>query len=125
MTSIATGADPHAPDVVTWLSALDINGLTWLPVPGCPGVHAKDLWHSGEAAAALIAYLPGASTPGRPHRDAHQHIWVVKGTISVAGTAHVAGSYLHVPPGATHAIIAVGVQEAVLLQVHHQSIGQS
>jgi len=96
----------------------DIDRLEWRPVPGCPGVVAKDLWRSGDLHDALISYEPGGGTPGKPHAGAHHHIWVISGSASVAGRPVTAGSYVYVPPGTVHPIADVGEKGCLLLQMH-------
>ncbi|KUL23533.1 cupin domain-containing protein [Actinoplanes awajinensis] len=104
-------------DRLTMLDSAEIDRLPWWPVPGCPGVAAKDLWSAGDQHDALISYRPGCCTPGRPHLTAHQHIWVVAGSAMIAGRTAAAGSYLHVPPRTAHPITA-GPQGCLLLQIH-------
>jgi glyoxylate utilization-related uncharacterized protein len=96
----------------------EIDALPWEPVAECPGVDAKTLWRLGDFVEALIRYQPGASTTGEPHLAAHHHIWVVAGAATIAGRALSAGSYVHVPPGAQHAIRDVGPSGCMILQMH-------
>jgi ChrR Cupin-like domain len=103
----------------------DIDALPWRPVPGCPGVVAKDLWRSGDLHDALISYEPGAGTPGNPHAGAHHHIWVVSGSASIAGLRVVAGSYVYVPPGIAHPIADIGAEGCLLLQMHRPLPGET
>jgi quercetin dioxygenase-like cupin family protein len=103
------------------LDPRDINRISWDPVPGCPGVRAKELWRSPGAIGALLSYGPDASTPGHPHPHAQHHIWVLAGGVVVAGRRLVAGSYIDVPVGVAHPIRTVGRSGALLLQVHHRS----
>jgi quercetin dioxygenase-like cupin family protein len=105
-------------DRLLTLSVADIDQLPWREVTGCPGVRAKELWHHGALVHALIAYAPGASTPGIPHPHADHYIWVVSGEAKVAGDRITAGSYLHVPPGVAHPIGDIGDGGCVLLQLH-------
>lgn len=95
-----------------------IDELPWEPVTRCPGVHEKTLWRFGDYVQALIRYQPDASTPGAPHLAAHHHIWVVSGAATVAGRRLVAGSYVHVPPGAHHPVCDVGPEGCTILQMH-------
>jgi quercetin dioxygenase-like cupin family protein len=76
------------------------------------------MWRSGEMHDALIAYQPGAGTPGPPHPGAHHHIWVIAGSASVAGRRVVAGSYVYVPPDTAHRIDDVGPEGCTLFQMH-------
>ena len=96
----------------------DIDQLPWQPVPGCPGVVAKDVWRSGDLHDALISYEPGSSTPGHPHLNADHHIWVVSGSASIGGRGVTAGTYLHIPPAKEHPITDIGEDGCVLLQMH-------
>jgi hypothetical protein len=96
----------------------DIDALVALPVPGCSGVSVKELWRSGDRHDALIMYRAGAATPGCPHPGADHHIWVVRGGALIDGQHVEEGSYVHVPPGATHPILAVDPAGCVLLQMH-------
>jgi hypothetical protein len=99
---------------------LDLDSVASVPIDGCPGVGAKTLWQSPDAICALIHYRAGASTPGHPHADAHQHIWIVYGTVVVAGRLLVSGSYVHVLPGVAHPVRALGDHDSVLFQVHQR-----
>jgi hypothetical protein len=110
--------DPGAVDSPLAMDPADIDQLPWRPVPGCPGVRAKDLWRSGHLHDALISYEPGATTPGKPHARAHHHIWVISGSASIAGRRIVAGSYAYVAPGVSHPITAAGGEGCLLLQMH-------
>ena len=101
-----------------FVDAQQINELPWKQVPGCPGVHEKTLWRFGDFVVALIRYRSKASTPGAPHLAAHHHVWVVSGAAEVAGRRLVAGSYVHVPPGAGHPVENVGHETCTILQMH-------
>jgi ChrR Cupin-like domain len=107
-----------APDTLVVLGPDEIDQLPWKSVPGCPGVHATELWRSGNVHDALISYEPDASTPGNPHPNAHHDIWVVSGSASVAGRRVVAGSYVYVPPATAHPIADVGPEGCTILQMH-------
>jgi hypothetical protein len=96
----------------------DIDALPAQPVPGCPGVTIKELWRSGDLHDALIMYDSGAATPGNPHHGADHHIWVLSGSALIGGRPVEAGTYVHVPPGEDHPILATGPAGCVLLQVH-------
>jgi len=98
-------------------SADDVERLSWQPVAGCPGVSSKVLWRCGGSATALIAYRPRAHTPGAPHPDAVQHLWIASGQALIEGRWLPAGSYVHVPTGTPHPISASDAG-CVLLQVH-------
>ena len=100
------------------LPAQEIERLPWTPVPACPGVSEKTLWQFGDFVHALVRYLPGASSPGRPHLAAHHHLWVVSGSCTLARRRLGPGSYVHVPPGAEHGVRDVGEDGCVLLQLH-------
>lgn len=116
--SPTTTHGPGAVDTLLAMSPEQIDKLPWQPVPGCPGVTAKDLLRSGALHDALISYEPGAGTPGRPHPGAHHHVWVVSGSASVAGHRVVAGSYVYVPPAVAHPVAGVGAEGCLLLQMH-------
>lgn len=105
-------------DRLLMLSPAVIDQIAWRDVQGCPGVKAKELWHHGALVHALIAYGPGASTPGAPHPYADHYIWVISGAATIAGERITAGSYVHVPPGVIHPIGDVGREGCVLLQLH-------
>jgi hypothetical protein len=96
----------------------EIGAVPARRVPGCPGVSVTELWRSGDLHDTLIVYRPGAATPGCPHAGADHHIWVVGGSTSIAGRRVGAGSYVHVPPGVSHPILAADPDGCVLLQVH-------
>jgi len=113
-------ARPGGPvlDGLLILGPAEIDETPWWPVVGCPGVRAKELCHVDGFVHALIGYNPGAGTPGIPHRGAHHHIWVVSGAATVAGRSMAAGSYLYVPPGVAHPIVADPETGCTLLQMH-------
>jgi ChrR Cupin-like domain len=111
-------SDRDALESLYSLNPDEIAALPWEPVAGCTGVDAKNLWRLGDFVVALIRCQPGATTPGEPHLVAHHHIWVVAGTATIAGRALSAGSYVHVPPGARHAICDVGPGGCTVLQMH-------
>lgn len=100
------------------LDADRVDELAWEPVPGSPGVVKKLLWHLGDYTQALIRYDPGSSTPGDPLLAAHQHVWVLQGTATIAGRVLRSGSYLHIPPGYRHRVSEVGAEGCTLLQMH-------
>jgi hypothetical protein len=100
------------------LQPADIRALPAALVQGCPGVTVREVWRSGDLHDVLLSYLPGAATPGCPHRGADHHIWVVRGSASIAGRHVETGSYVHVPPGVAHPILATGPAGCLLLQVH-------
>jgi quercetin dioxygenase-like cupin family protein len=108
-------AAAHQP--VEVLDPTRIDQLTWKSVPGCPGVRATVLRDSDDTHDALIAYEPGAKTPGHPHAGVAHHIWVVSGAASVARQRAVAGSYVYVAAGTAHPVTDVGAEGCTLLQI--------
>ena len=107
-------------DALTMLYSVDaqeIDALPWTDVPDCTGVAQKVLWRLGGFVQALIRFEPAATTPGLPHLAAHHHMWVVSGTVTIAGRRLGAGSYLHVPPAAGHPAQA-GDDGCTILQMH-------
>jgi hypothetical protein len=110
--------NPRTSDTLRVLDPSDIDQLPWQSVPGCPGVRVSELWRRGDDHDALIAFEPGARTPGPPHRQAQHHIWVISGYASVAGRRITSGSYVYVPPGLAHAVEGIGPDGCTLLQVH-------
>lgn len=111
-------SDREALECLYSIDAQQIDELPWTPVPACHGVHEKTLWRFGDFVVALIRYQPSASTPGAPHLAAHHHIWVVSGSAVLVGRGLPAGSYIHVPPGAEHALENVGPEACTILQMH-------
>lgn len=111
-------SDQAGTEAVRVLGPAEIDRLPWTEVPDCAGVRVTEMWRSGEMHDALIAYQPGASTPGPPHPGAHHHIWVIAGSASVAGRRVVAGSYVYVPPDTAHRIDDVGPEGCTLFQMH-------
>jgi hypothetical protein len=111
------GHDATATALVTTLPA-EIDALMARPVPGCAGVTVKELWRSGDLHDALIIYRAGTATPGCPHPGADHHIWLIRGTALIDGQRVEAGSYVHVPSGAFHPILAIDPAGCVLLQMH-------
>jgi hypothetical protein len=115
---MTTLSNLEALQVLYALDPVDIDALTWVPVPACPGVRQKVLWRFGDFVQALVRYEPGSGSPGLPHLAAHHHIWVVSGAATIAGRRLIAGSYLHVPPGVAHPVVDVGPDGVTLLQMH-------
>jgi ChrR Cupin-like domain len=109
-------------DTIQIRGPAEIDWLPWAEVPGCPGVRVTELWRSGDVHDALIAYQPGASTPGPSHPSAQHHIWVISGSASIAGRRVVAGSYVYVPPDTAHPITEVGPEGCTLLQMHRPQV---
>jgi hypothetical protein len=70
---------------------------------------------------ALIAYGPGAATPGQPPTGADHHIGVGGGSAWIGDRLMETGSYIHVLPRVAHPIVATGPTVCVLLQVHRRS----
>jgi hypothetical protein len=99
------------------LDVADIAALRWEAVDLCPGVQQKVLWRLGDFVQALLRYAPSASTPGIAHLAAHHHIWVVSGTVTIAGRLLGAGSYMHVPPEVAHPATS-GPDGCTILQMH-------
>ena len=110
-----TTARTHA--TVEILDPGNIDQLAWKSVPGCPGVRAAELRSAGNAHDVLIAYQPGAGTPGQPHSGLSHHIWVVSGSATIAGRRVTAGFYVYVPPGTSHPVTEVGPEGCTLLQI--------
>lgn len=117
MNTTTRGTDVSRSALLT-MRPYDIDALPTLPVPDCPGVTVKELWRRDDLHYSLISYDSGAATPGSPHDGADHHIWVMCGSAFIGGRYVEAGSYLHVPPGAEHPILATGPAGCVLLQVH-------
>lgn len=120
--SSTMSAVPVAREVMA-LTPIDVQRLAWVPVPGSPGVHVKELTAEHGNAAVLIAYRAGAVTRGPAHRDASHHLWVVAGQAVVAGRRLRAGSYAHVPVGVAHPIEA-GPAGCIILQVHEPYVAR-
>ena len=102
---------------ITVLRSVLIERLAWQPVQGCPGVSVKVISRDADIVAALIAYRPQASTPGRPH-PADQYIWVVSGEVCIAGRWLDAGSGAHIPAGVAHPAFAGSRNGCLILQLH-------
>jgi quercetin dioxygenase-like cupin family protein len=104
---------------VTVADSMDIERRPWVAVAGCAGVRAKELVRSSDTTCVLIAFEPGATTPGSPHPNVQHHIWVVSGVAAVAGRQLPAGSYVFVPRGVAHPI-AADASGCLLLQVQQR-----
>ena len=99
------------------LDAQGIDELPWEAVAHCTRVEQKVLWRLGDFVQALLRYEPAATTPGIAHLAAHHHIWIVSGTVTIAGRTLGAGSYIHVPPGVAHSATS-GDEGCTMLQMH-------
>ena len=125
VVEIATGPASSLPQLTAadalsamyCLDAQSVDELSWENVAHCDGVEQKVLWWLGDFVQALLRYSPGATTPGVPHLAAHHHIWIVSGTVTIAGRPLGQGSYLHVPPGVAHPATS-GQDGCTMLQMH-------
>ena len=117
MSTVTSRSGSRLPDALSVLDQVDIDVLPWRPVPGSDGVRYKELWRRPDRVCALIAYEPGAATPGLPHPVAEHHIWVTQGLALLGGRRLSVGSYVRVPASTAHRIIA-GQPGCTLLQVH-------
>jgi quercetin dioxygenase-like cupin family protein len=88
-----------------------------------PGVSYKVLWQDpdGRSMAGLMTLTPGSRVPRHAHQGAAHDLWVSEGSCSIGGHSLVAGAYQHVPPGAPHAIDAVGSDGCVLFFLYVRS----
>jgi quercetin dioxygenase-like cupin family protein len=118
MQSTRTDQRLQARKGVVTMHPPDIVQRSWSVVPTCPGVHVRQLNHDGDVTVSLIRYAPTAQTPGWPHPAAVHHICVLSGVALVAGQRLVTGSYVFVPAGVAHPIVAVGTAGCTLLQIH-------
>src|SRR5581483_7471051 len=90
---------------------LDADQVKALPDRRLPGMEAtptKLLWRSGDSVAGLL-YLSL-----HRHRYAHHHAWVVDGHCEVMGRIFGPGSYIHIPPGVDHDVLAAGPEGATV-----------
>jgi quercetin dioxygenase-like cupin family protein len=90
------------------LGRSSIDGLAWRPLSDLGDARAKVLLKTSDCVAGLLRLEPGTSEKVHVHADAHHHGWVLHGEARVAGIPIRAGSYFHIPAGASHAITEVG-----------------
>lgn len=85
-------------------SAADVEEIPWSQV--APGVDHKVLWQSGDTTLGLMRVLAGAENPEHTHHAAHHHILIMSGDCELMGRTVGPGSYVYVPPGVPHAVVA-------------------
>ena len=94
---------------------LDTPGLDWAEVtmPGASSpVRLVRLHADGStgASVSLVRFPPGWTRPVTGHYTCAEEIAVLEGSISVSGTAHLAGAYARLPERATRAASATGAE---------------
>jgi quercetin dioxygenase-like cupin family protein len=105
-------------DIVTAPSE-SIEGQRWEPMPQVgTDVLQKVLWQAGRSQAGLMRIEPRGEVAWHSHRSAHHHIWVLEGTVDVAGRVIGPGSYAHVPAGVDHRLAAVGSAPTTFLYTY-------
>jgi mannose-6-phosphate isomerase-like protein (cupin superfamily) len=95
-----------------------VDGLDWQTLDGQPGVKYKILWESEDMISGLLKIAPGAMEPGHAHREADHHLWVISGSVRVAGRDLEPGSYVYVPTRAEHETVATGPEGCTMFYVY-------
>ena len=87
----------------------EVESLPWeaLPTIGS-GVRHKVLWRAGDSVAGVMEIDEGGRVNSHSHSNAHHHLWVLEGDVSVHGSSLGSGSYAHVPAGVEHELVNVG-----------------
>lgn len=96
---------------------LDAESIEQLParrLPGMKDTPSKLLWRSGDSVAGILCVPPDGTVTMHRHRYAHHHTWVVEGTCTILGRTLGPGSYVHVPPGVEHDVVAAGPDGATV-----------
>jgi quercetin dioxygenase-like cupin family protein len=107
-----------AADILTATSE-SIEQSRWQPMQQMgTGVSHKVLWQAGHSVAGIMRIEPHGQVEWHSHRAAHHHIWVLEGTVDVAGTLLGPGSYAHVPAGVDHRLAAVGAAPTTFLYTY-------
>jgi quercetin dioxygenase-like cupin family protein len=105
-------------------TAESIEQQRWQPLPQVgAGVAHKVLWQAGRSIAGIMRIEPHGKVEWHSHRLAHHHIWVLQGTVDVAGRLLGPGSYAHVPASVEHGLAAVGAAPTVFLYTYLDAEG--
>ena len=100
------------------LDAARIEDLPAKRLRGMEPTPSKLLWRSGDSVAGIMYVEPGQHLTLHRHRYAHHHAWVVEGRCEILGQALGAGSYVHIPPGVDHDVVAVGPEGATIFYLY-------
>lgn len=89
------------------LGSTEIERLPTVQLPDIgTGVSHRVLWEQDGAIGGLMRIRSGGSVASHAHSASYHDIWVTDGTCTVLGRHLGAGSYVHVPAGVEHAIVA-------------------
>jgi mannose-6-phosphate isomerase-like protein (cupin superfamily) len=72
------------------------------------GVTHRVLWRNATSMAGVLTVEPGCHLGLHAHRVNHHHMWVLEGHATILGTELGPGSYVHIPSGVEHDIVASG-----------------
>jgi quercetin dioxygenase-like cupin family protein len=100
---------------------LDADRIKDLPakrLPGMDSTTSKLLWRSGDSVAGIMDVEPGRHLTLHRHRCAHHHAWVLEGRCEILGRTLRPGSYVHIPPGVDHDILAAGPEGATIFYLY-------
>ena len=100
---------------------LDADRIKDLPAKQLRGMDStlsKLLWRSGDSVAGIMYVEPRHQLTLHRHRYAHHHAWVVEGHCEVLDRILGPGSYIHIPPGVDHDIVAAGPEGATIFYLY-------
>ena len=104
----------RAPEVVRTTETV---GRFWHPMAGATGVRGKVLSAAGDELAGLLLVEPDGEIEPHVHEDGDHHMYVLDGRCWFGGELLVAGDYVRVPAGVTHALTGAGPSGCRLLYV--------
>jgi quercetin dioxygenase-like cupin family protein len=111
---------PRERDKAIVLTEEEIDHLPTTALRGIgSGVSHRVLWEQDNAVAGVMRLRPHGQVDPHVHRRAYHDIWMIDGECEILGRRVTAGSYVHVPAGVEHGIIASGVG-CTLLYVYRQ-----
>jgi hypothetical protein len=84
----------------------EAENVPWRVLDGQEGVEYKVLLDADEMIAGLLRMAPGAQEAGHPHAEADYHLWVVSGSVRIAGQDMGPGCFVYCPPRTAHPSVA-------------------
>jgi len=100
---------------------LDDEQIAQLPAKRLRGMEStpsKLLWRSGDSVAGVMYVEAGHELMPHRHPHANHHAWVVEGRCEVLGRILGPGSYVHIPAGVDHDIVAAGPEGATIFYLY-------
>jgi len=84
----------------------EAENTPWRVLDAQEGVEYKVLLEADEMIAGLLRMAPGAKEAGLPHAEADYHLWVVSGSVTIAGQEIGPGCFVYCPAQTAHPAVA-------------------